>query len=331
MEELLKSNTIYAGIGSDLREVLESMRSKQGKTAIRNTSVLNTWFVDPAISKDIKLDHVERTTLESFIRRKIIMDYLFFKDATISADRMIEHMDLQTLSLVLLPMLCNLVLYCKSNVTLTFPNIERISEELNDPDSSLFGHELCNIEAIAFGDHKSIFTEKRFTRMLSRYCDAYPSLNITYEDANMDYKKFYTKVNIKPGSVMKETNINYIDNSSISLSIVDPGKSLQEFAYEFNEKLEKELMIEETTGCPLKASSLNKHLNFYFKYIDLDKMSKLCRYGLTRYQYKYVYDSNIVCEVMTREGHFETLPHPSIDLLNKIDPLYGWYSFKKLI
>ena len=327
MEELVKPNTIYAGIGSDLREVLEKLRKEQGKSKLNGASVLNTWFVDPAISKEIHMDHIERIPLETFIRNKILLDHTFFNNATIISERMIEHIDVQTLSLILLPMLCNLAVYCNTTTILTFPDLDKIANKLNSLELSLFTHQLCNIEAIAFGDHKTVLTTERFTNMIEQYCI---DVLLKFEDVEMDGKNLYTKVTITPEV---NSQLKFSAEKDMKLNLIEPCKDLSEFSYKLNERLEEALMIKVTAGMydSDKDRKLLDNFNYCFKYVNVDKLLRLCKNGYTKFQHKYVYDSSIVKEMMTKENRFEELDHTSIQLLNCIDPIYGWYSFRKVI
>lgn len=342
MKKTMQSNTIYAGVGSDLREVLETIRKEQDKSNISNVVIQmeKNWFVDPSISKHIKLNNVERIPLEAFIRNKILTDHTFFNNATIIADRMIEHISVQELSLILLPMLCDLVRYCHTKVILTFPDLDKITSKLNDLNINLFEHQLCNIEAIAFGDHKTLLSKDSFYRMIVEYARG---LEIEFTDVEMDNKNFYTRATIVSGPE-NDFSIELNNENLMRLKFIELDKDVQEFSYKLEEKLETALMLKETSLKTeeetldfktykhiRKLEKLADNLNYCFRYVNVSKLYDLCKNGYTKYQFKHIYHNDVVNELITRESRFERLEHPSIQLLNEIDPLYGWYSFKKVI
>lgn len=178
------STEIYAGIGTDLYKYEDR---------------IDAFFVDPSLQTDY--GRICKCTFEEFVFNKIIINPLFFKDAVIKSDRMIEHIKTSDLFTYTLPIMANLCKAFGTQIELVFPDINRVTEWLEanvyyDNESHLeedmFNHELCNIEAIAYGDHKTILTED-----IIRGFFEYKGLKVESYDNTIDGKPFYKKIIVK--------------------------------------------------------------------------------------------------------------------------------------
>ena len=327
-------NTIYAGVGTDLYKKLDELREEQGfvKGYMDSVSTEKVYFVDPGIPEHVTgIQHLERVPIEEFIRDMILKDHNFFRDAVIESDRMIEHIDIETLSLITLPMLVKLAIKCNTCIKLTYPSIERVIEKynvlgLNNVHEMLFEHELINIETIAFGDHKTLLDFSRIENILKKL-DLYKYVELQYQNTTIDHKEFYESLIIRQAN--SDNMFNIIDNDKYenydyrtTLTNVDMMPDMQKVTVkEFPFKLSNYILYE------LAKGSKKIPLNFYMKYVDIDKLSYLSKNGYYGTFIGMISDKDVLENIMTREGHFKTLVHPGIDLLNEIDPLYGYYSF----
>lgn len=324
-------NTIYAGVGTDLYKKLDELRQEQGyvKGCIDSVSTEKVYFVDPSIPEYVTgINHIERVTIEDFIRDMLLKDYRFFECASIESDRMIEHIDIETLSLITLPMLINLVIKCNTCVQLTYPSIKRVIEKydvlgLNDLHEMLFEHDLVNIETIAFGDHKTILDYNRIENIL-RKLGLYERLELEHQGKSIDKKEFYERLIIRQSNDNNMFKVEENEFAFTTLTNVDdvPGMrdtNIKELPF----KLSNYILYELTKGGKFNKTPVN----FYLRYLEADKLYSLVKNGHTKEVYGDMLDKDVLENIMTREGHFRTTTPPSIQLLNEIDPLYGYYSF----
>ena len=326
-------NTIYAGVGTDLYKKLDELRKEQGyaKGNIESVSTDKVYFVDPGIPEHVTgIQHLERMPIEEFIRNMILRDYKFFKDAVIESDRMIEHIDIETLSLITLPMLVNLAIKCNTCIKLTYPSIKRVVEKydvlgLNNSYEMLFEHELINIETIAFGDHKTILDYSRIENILKKL-DLYKYVELQHKNTAIDQKEFYESLVIRQANSNGKFKIDENEFAFTTLTNVNDIPGTQSDGIKALPFVLSNYILYELT----KGGRFNKTpLNFYTRFIDIDKLTNLVKNGYCKDSVNYhcIFDKDVLENIMTREGHFRTTTPPSIQLLNEIDPLYGYYSF----
>jgi hypothetical protein len=324
-------NTIYAGIGTDLYKKLDELRKEQGylKGELDKVSVDNVYFVDPGIPEYVTgINHIERVTIEDFIRDMLLRDFTFFLHAVIESDRMIEHIDIETLSLITLPMLVKLAIKCNTCVKLTYPSIKKVIEKydvlgLNDSHEMLFEHELINIETIAFGEHKTILDYNRIENIL-RKLGLYERLKLEHQSKSIDKKEFYERLIIKQANDNDMSKIEANEFAFTTLTNIDDVPGMQDINIkELPFKLSNYILYELAKGGKFNKTPLN----FYLRYLEADKLYLLTKNGYTKEVSGDMLDKDVLENIMTREGHFRTTTPPSIQLLNEIDPLYGYYSF----
>jgi len=150
----MKKARFYFGVGTDLKRLLS-----ESYDGVR-------YFVDPGIPKNFKDLHrkvglIYRMTFENFISfalgdEKITND---LKECEIYSDRMIEHIEFGQLVSLTFPLMQALTEVFKAKVEIVYPDIEAVVQSLNDNLGDFRKHEMCNIEAIAFGEHKCILSE----------------------------------------------------------------------------------------------------------------------------------------------------------------------------
>lgn len=307
---------ILAGVGTDLYKYLNKSKEE----------TKNYYFVDPGIKapNDGKTCSMR---FEDFVFYQMRFNPIFFNDSTVKSDRMIEHIPVRTLFTSTLNIMANLCKFCNTKLELCYPDIESVTKwmkknvnyacitDANMLQETLFSHELCNIEAMAYGDHKTLLTEK----IIHDYFKM-RGLQVSSENVTIDNKPFYKKTTVTNAKGELFCTSRIWDEEKCR-EFVPQSDFLSDEVWKFSNKI----LSENPTDMRLKYY---KECTFFFIYGAADKIKN----GSTIFnkaKYRDTYTDEYVNTCFTREGHFYHQPCSYETMFNVIHPFCKMYAFRK--
>ena len=298
---------IYAGVGTDAKKII--------KNTLTDPDVHSVILVDPDLSKMKMLSRFGKFKLhfeyfEDYIEKLLIQDPKIFMNTKIFSDRMIEHIPLGRLVTLTFPLIDGLVKHFNIEAYITYPDIDLIHKTFNKMSAhDIHTHEMCNIEAIAFGDHKVLLND----RLMQYYFDTY----YKSEEKTIDGKKFYKCMHLKS---MKKKKDLYADlEKYFQIFTKDQGKDLSQALWEFSNNLD------------YSDKNVESHI-FLYEYISKEKVDNFYITSATRFipiKENLFIDQEVV-RILTAEKHFEIVESQNVNWYNEIHPYKRIVAFKKV-
>jgi len=298
----MKKARFYFGVGTDLKRLLS-----ESYDGVR-------YFVDPGIPKNFKDPQpqagiIYRMTFEDFISHALSDEKITndLKECEIYSDRMIEHIEFGQLVSLTFPLMQALTEVFKAKVEIVYPDIEAVVQSLNDNLGDFRRHEMCNIEAIAFGEHKCILTEGSI-RVHFKHLS---SPMLFSQPFKIDGKCFYRRFTMES------------DRSIIDAKLpIEPLKlygsclnylTLSDLLWELSNDIDNDVEENDVYGIE------------YVSYDKTDAMEpKIKKYISSKYI--RLYDADVV-ELLESEEHFKIIPDVD-EYFNLVHPYKNRISFK---
>lgn len=293
-------NIFHFGIGPDVVGIVK---------ALENTGDIN-YFIDPELlNYNLLFEHKGNaeyyaTTIEGFFEsmtEKILGGELSFERALIKTDRMIEHIGLNELLTFVFPLFRRLITECGCAVEITYPNIDKVSEYLRYHKDFL-SHQLCNIEAIAFGSHKVIFNDD----IMSHY---FRNIKHSISPITLDKKPFYSRMSL---------NLQGRLDEDYERKECEPFSGAKEIISDNHFVLSDDIW---SLSNDLKISP-NPEKLFFFKYRRDNNQSEECLLVESK---KITSKHQILEDIITREGFFKVTDHSY--RFNRIHPYLNCVTF----
>lgn len=295
---------IHLGTGTDLYKIIDNLDSDLEEA---------NYFVDPEftnreIQRTQKYSNVHISNLGAieFLEDKILNDPKVLLNATIKSDRMIEHLELDYLSSTFFPFMKNMIYTLDVKLELIYPNINRIIKSLQN-NFDYDNHKLCNIELIAFGEHKVVFTQNIIKQFFPDF------LSITFEDVNLNNKSFYEKVKINANS----------QGDLISITETNEKLKALNYNYIYYEGVSQKLW--ELSNALLYQPPETKFVEHYFKFVDIDKFKNHNHSKLIKIK-NIVMSETEARNLVINEEMFELTNRG--DIFNLIHPYLSVITFK---
>jgi hypothetical protein len=290
---------IHAGVGADAL--------KLAKETVANEYY---FFVDPSLNLNEDMMKAncffKRCFIEAFIYNQLFELISGGEDnlsgATLYSTRMIEHIDVIKLRKEILPLFNNLNKYLGVTINLVYPNIQMVVESLLKNDT-LLNHHLCNIEAIAFGDHKTILTQG----IISKHFDS----DKEFTPVVLDNKPFYERLILRPST--KKVNTDGFEYTTLNHLQISSLSDLSDKIWEISQACKEGLYKSTDTFC--------------ISYLPLNNFSdiEICK---DIYPELTHFTEDTLITYITEEDHFEIVNEDGSNLFNSISPIYNIILFK---